>query len=91
MLYHVFIAALGVALLVLSFSGPHSAQGETTKLVVAYSSAAATFCPGWIAKREGIFAKYNLNVEMVLIQGPSTYLPMPSAVCRFRGNPGSKA
>ena len=45
----------------MSFSGPHSAQGETTKLVVAYSSPAATFCPGWIAKREGIFAKYNLE------------------------------
>ena len=36
---------------------------------------AATFCPGWIAKREGIFAKYNLDVEMVLMQGPSTYMP----------------
>ena len=70
----VFIA-LCVALLVLSLAGPHSAQGETTKLVVAYSSPAATFCPGWIAKREGIFAKYNLDVEMVLMQGPSTYMP----------------
>ena len=70
----VFIA-LCVALLVLIFSGRHAAQGETTKLVVAYSSPAATFCPGWIAKREGIFAKYNLDVEMVLMQGPSTYMP----------------
>jgi len=52
-----------------------SAQGETTKLVVAYSSPAATFSPGWIAKREGLFAKYNLDVEMVLMQGPSTYMP----------------
>jgi ABC-type nitrate/sulfonate/bicarbonate transport system substrate-binding protein len=51
------------------------AYGEATKLIVAYASPAATFCPGWIAKREGIFAKYNLDVEMVLMQGASTYMP----------------
>ena len=51
------------------------ASGETTKLVVAYASPAATFCPGWIARREGIFAKYDLDVEMVLMQGASTYMP----------------
>src|SRR5215475_12860964 len=52
-----------------------TAYGETTKLVVAYASPAATFCPGWIAKREGTFAKYNLDVEMVLMQGASVYMP----------------
>ena len=69
-----FKAAL---LLVLLFSsaGVGSAGAQTTKLVVAYSSAAATFSPGWIAKREGLFAKHNLDVEMVLMQGPSTYMP----------------
>ena len=51
------------------------AHGETTKLVVAYASPAATFCPGWIARREGIFARYDLEVEMVLMQGASTYMP----------------
>jgi ABC-type nitrate/sulfonate/bicarbonate transport system substrate-binding protein len=51
------------------------AYGEVTKLVVAYASPAATFCPGWIARREGIFAKYDLDVEMVLMQGASTYMP----------------
>jgi NitT/TauT family transport system substrate-binding protein len=61
--------------LVLSILGIQSAQGQATKLVVAYSSAAATFCPGYIAKREGLFSKYNLDVEMVLMQGPSTYMP----------------
>ena len=52
-----------------------AAYGEATKLVVAYASPAATFCPGWIARREGIFAKYNLDVEMVLMQGASAYMP----------------
>ena len=72
--HRVFVAAT-VPLLVFFFAGLQSAQAETTKLVVAYSSPAATFCPGWIAKREGLFAKYNLDVEMVLMQGPSTYMP----------------
>ncbi len=69
-----FMAVL-VPLLLLSLSGFNSAHGETTKLIVAYSSPAATFSPGWIAKREGLFAKYNLDVDMVLMQGPSTYMP----------------
>ena len=68
------IAVIG-SLSVLSFSGFHTARGQATKHVVAYSSPAATFCPGWIAKREGLFAKYHLDVEMVLMQGPSTYMP----------------
>ena len=69
------LIAILIPLLLLSPYGFHHAHGEPTKLVVAYSSPAATFCPGWIAKREGIFAKYNLDVEMVLMQGPSTYMP----------------
>jgi ABC-type nitrate/sulfonate/bicarbonate transport system substrate-binding protein len=52
-----------------------AADAQVTKLIVAYASPAATFCPGWIAKREGIFSKYQLDVEMVLMQGASTYMP----------------
>jgi NitT/TauT family transport system substrate-binding protein len=69
------VVALVLAFLVLPSTGTDSVQAQATKLVVAYSSPAATFCPGWIAKREGIFAKYNLDVEMVLMQGPTTYMP----------------
>ena len=61
--------------LVMLVAGWQSARAETTKLVVAYASPAATFCPGWIAKREGIFSKYGLDVEMVLMQGAATYMP----------------
>jgi hypothetical protein len=60
---------------VLLLGSSQIAYGQTTKLVVAYASPAATFCPGWIARREGIFAKYGLDVEMVLMQGASTYMP----------------
>ena len=59
------------ALVLLNF---HVAFGEMTKLIVAYASPAASFCPAWIAQREGIFAKYSLNVEMVLMQGASAYM-----------------
>ncbi len=61
--------------LVLLIADRENAGGQMTKLVVAYASPAATFCPGWIAKREGIFARYGLDVEMVLMQGASTYMP----------------
>jgi ABC-type nitrate/sulfonate/bicarbonate transport system substrate-binding protein len=68
---NIFITVVSLVLLA-NFQAAHA---EVTKLIVAYASPAATFCPGWIAKREGIFAKYNLEVEMVLMQGASTYMP----------------
>ncbi len=74
MLNRAFKVAFG-PFLILSFATPDSAGAQATKLIVAYSSQAATFSPGWIAKREGLFAKHNLDVEMVLMQGPSTYMP----------------
>lgn len=67
--------SLAIALSLWALARFHVAYGEMTKLVLAYASPAATFCPGWIAKREGIFAKYNLDVEMVLMQGASVYMP----------------
>ena len=67
--------ALSISIVLLALSMARVVRGEMTKLVVAYASPAATFCPGWIARREGIFAKYDLDVEMVLMQGASTYMP----------------
>src|SRR6476619_4495634 len=64
---------LGLSLL-LCFGHCEWAGAQATKLVVAYASPAATFCPGWIAKREGIFSKGGLDVEMVLMQGASMYM-----------------
>jgi ABC-type nitrate/sulfonate/bicarbonate transport system substrate-binding protein len=65
---------LGLSLL-LCFAHCEWAGAQAAKLVVAYASPAATFCPGWIAKTEGIFSKYGLDVEMVLMQGASMYMP----------------
>ena len=51
------------------------AHAQTTKLNVAYTSTTTNFSIAWLAKLEGIFRKYNLDVELILMQGPSTYLP----------------
>jgi ABC-type nitrate/sulfonate/bicarbonate transport system substrate-binding protein len=50
-------------------------HAQTSKIIVAYTSATSNFTGGWLAKLEGLFRKYNLDVELVLMQGPSTYLP----------------
>src|SRR6185295_16821236 len=64
-----------IVIVLVALGAARFGHGQTTKLIVAYASPAATFCPGWIARREGIFAKYDLDVEMVLMQGASTYMP----------------
>src|SRR5215813_7732424 len=51
------------------------AYAQTSKIIVAYTSASSNFTGGWLAKIDGIFRKYNLDVELILMQGPSTYLP----------------
>ncbi len=57
----------------LALAAPVSAQ--PTKLNVAYTSTTTNFSIAWVAKLEGIFRKHNLDVELILMQGPSTYLP----------------
>jgi len=44
-------------------------------LRLAYASPSASFTPVWIAKTEGIFEKNGLDVNVILIQGASVYLP----------------
>lgn len=54
---------------------PIPAHAQSTKLNVAYASSTTNFSIAWLAKIENIFRKYNLDVELILMQGPSTYLP----------------
>ena len=49
------------------------AAAQTTKLTqlnLAYTSTTTNFSIAWVAKLEGIFRKYNLDVELILMQGP---------------------
>ncbi len=50
-------------------------HAQSTKLTVAYASPSASFCTAWVAKLEGVFKRNNLDVELVLMQGASTYIP----------------
>ena len=71
---HPFAAViLFVCVWAIGFLG--TARAQTTKLNVAYTSMTTNFSIAWLAKLEGIFRKYNLDVELILMQGPSTYLP----------------
>jgi len=63
------------ALWLFVFCGSFTAHAQPTRLIVAYASPSASFSPAWIAKLEGLFEKYDINAELVLMQGPSTYLP----------------
>jgi NitT/TauT family transport system substrate-binding protein len=74
-----FIEMVAAALLAVGMAAGAPALAQPAKLVVAYVSPAATFSPGWIARREGIFARHGLDVEMVLMQGASTYMPALSS------------
>lgn len=69
------VSATIILLCMLVFQSSRTANSQVTKLVVAYASPSASFCPAWVAKIEGLFRKYDLDVELVLMQGPSTYLP----------------
>ena len=63
---------------VLSFSSLAlvvAAQAQPIKLNVAYTSTTTNFSIAWVAKLEGLFRKHNLDVELILMQGLSTYLP----------------
>ena len=62
-------------LFILSVLFPLAARGQVTKLNVAYASTTTNFSIAWLAKLEGIFRKHDLDVELILMQGPSTYLP----------------
>ena len=42
---------------------------------LAYASPSASFTPVWIAKTQGIFEKNGLDVNIILIQGASVYMP----------------
>ena len=60
----------------ITLAAPAYAQPiKLTQLNLAYTSTTTNFSIAWVAKLEGIFRKHNLDVELILMQGPSTYLP----------------
>ena len=47
-------------------------SGQTTRLKVSYSSITANNSPVWIAKEKGIFGKYRLDTQVLLIESGTT-------------------
>ena len=59
-------------LLLLALLHASIASGQPTRLKVSYSSITANNSPVWLAKEKGIFAKYRLDVQVVLIESGTT-------------------
>jgi len=45
------------------------AQGQTRRVLLGYASLSSNQTPLWVAKEEGIFKKYGLDPELILIEG----------------------
>ncbi len=48
------------------------ASGQMSKLKVSYSSITANNSPVWLAKEKGLFDKYRLDVQLLLIESGTT-------------------
>jgi NitT/TauT family transport system substrate-binding protein len=64
-----FITKLLIALLLVFPSAKGFAAGTKTQLRVAYSSISGSAVIPWIAVDKGIFAKYDLDVELIYVAG----------------------
>ena len=64
-----FIAKLLIALLLVLPSAEGFAAATKTQLRVAYSSISGSAVIPWIAVDKGIFAKYDLDVELIYVAG----------------------
>jgi len=47
------------------------AERPLTKIIIAYSSISGNMAPLWITYEKGLFRKYGLNVQIVLVEGGS--------------------
>ncbi len=58
-----FFAALSLALTVAA------AHAQTKRILLGYSSLSSNQTTVWVAKEEGLFKKFGLDVELILIEG----------------------
>jgi NitT/TauT family transport system substrate-binding protein len=58
--------------LLLSVTLPALTPAQTTRLRASYASITANCSPAWIAKEKGFFRKYQLDVDLVLIESGTT-------------------
>src|SRR5262245_21391159 len=67
------LALLGISLASCQSAPPDpSGGGEMQKLVVGYVALNATHLPSWVAKEQGIFSRYGLDVDLQYIPSGSS-------------------
>ena len=64
--------ALALLALVFSFCVVSSSHGQLTKLNAAYSAESSWSLATWVAYEGGLFRKYGLDVDLVLIRSAAT-------------------
>lgn len=61
------MAVLSAYLFTSIFSAPGVAAESPTRLLLAYGGMSSNATPLWIAREQGLFRKYNLDVDLVFI------------------------
>ena len=83
---------LVVVTFLLSFAyGVHNARAAAAKQVVGYAAVTARVMPLWLAKEQGFFTKYGIDVEPVFIRGAPTLVAGLAAGSLQIGRTGGSA
>src|SRR5262245_60523211 len=67
----VILWATGVCLPRIATPAETAAERASTKIIIAYSSISGNMAPLWITHEKGLFRKYGLDVQIVLVEGGS--------------------
>ena len=65
-------SAVCFVLLFLSWHMPAYTAAGSVKTVIGYATVTARLMPLWIAHEQGIFAKYGIDAQPILIRGAPT-------------------
>src|SRR5512143_513746 len=84
------IALVSVTFLLLLAFGVHNARAATTN-IVGYAAVTARVMPLWLAKEQGFFTKYGIDVEPVFIRGAPTLVAGLAANSLQIGRTGGSA
>jgi ABC-type nitrate/sulfonate/bicarbonate transport system substrate-binding protein len=83
---------LVVVTFLLSFAyGVHNARAAAATQVVGYAAVTARVMPLWLAKEQGFFTKYGIDVEPVFIRGAPTLVAGLAAGSLQIGRTGGSA
>jgi NitT/TauT family transport system substrate-binding protein len=67
----IFLWASGIFMPPTAGPAERAAERPLTQIIIAYSSISGNMAPLWITYEKGLFRKYGLNVQIVLVEGGS--------------------